>query len=524
MGRQISMGSRKELIEAVRTRYEHANRAEKARILDEFTAVAGYHRKHAIRALNAEGRQGKPERQRSRFYDEAVCQALVILWEAGDRVCGKRLKALIPILLASMAHFGHAVPTEEIQAKLLTISAATIDRHLAPIRAKIDGKSRRRIGVGSAIRRSIPVRTFADWNDPPPGFFEVDMVEHCGGRKYDGNFVHTLTLTDIASGWTECVAMPVRNQLLVVEGFAKVAAVLPFPMLGVDTDNDSAFMSETVFAYCKAKGLEQTRSRAYKKNDQAWVEQKNESVVRRLVGYGKLSGLQATRELANLYEASRLYINFFQPSFKLKSKTRDGARVRKKYHAPMTPCDRLLALPALDTHLKSALQAQFRSTDPVRLLETIRSCQKRLAGLSTEPLVVLPDTAHTSDLSCFLQSLSDAWKEGDSRPTHRKSAAKTHWWRSRVDPFEHVWPQVIEWLHADRSLNAKDLLDRLSQAAPDAYPGTATLRTLQRRIKQWRAEQVKIMIFGPEILPPGESNVGASAPTLPQKEMEATTI
>ena len=290
-----------------------------------------------------------------------------------------------------MEHFGHPVPTAEIRAKLLAISTATIDRHLAPIRAKSDGERRRRVGVGSAIRRSVPVRTFADWNEPPPGFFEVDMVEHCGGRKYDGNFVHTLTMTDISSGWTECVAMPVRNQLLVVEGFAKVAAALPFPMLGVNIDNDSAFMNETVFLYCKAKGLEQTRSRAYKKNDQAWVEQKNGSVVRRLVGYGKLSGLQATRELACLYEASRLYVNFFQPSFKLKSKVREGARVHKKYHAPKTPCDRLLAIATLSARVKSALQAQFRSTDPVRLLETIRACQKRLAGLSTDPLVVLPD-------------------------------------------------------------------------------------------------------------------------------------
>ena len=281
------------------------------------------------------------------------------------------------------------------------------------------------------------------------------MVEHCGGRKYDGNFVHTLTMTDIASGWTECVAMPVRNQVLVVEGFAKVAAALPFPMLGVDTDNDSAFMNDTVFAYCKTKGLEQTRSRAYKKNDQAWVEQKNGSVVRRLVGYGKLSGLQATRELACLYEASRLYINFFQPSFKLKSKVRDGARVHKKYHAPMTPCDRLLATPTLSAQVKSVLQAKFRSIDPVRLLETIRSCQKRLAGLSTDPVQVLPNATQTPDLSWFLQSLSDAWKVGETRPTHRKATTKPHWWRSRVDPFEHVWPQVAEWLDADLSLSRR---------------------------------------------------------------------
>src|SRR5205814_1515755 len=152
-----------------------------------------------------------------------------------------------------------------------------------------------------AIRRSIPVRTFADWRDPPPGFFEIDMVEHCGGPKTDGDFVHTLTLTDIASGWTECVAMRQRNQMLVIEGLAKASDDLPFRMLGVDTDNDSAFMNQTVFDYCKAHKLEQTRSRAYKKNDQAWVEQKNGSIVRRLVGYGRLSGPEATKALAKRY-------------------------------------------------------------------------------------------------------------------------------------------------------------------------------------------------------------------------------
>jgi hypothetical protein len=223
--------------------------------------------------------------------------------------------------------------------------------------------------VGSAIRRSIPVRTFADWRDPPPGFFEIDMVEHCGGPKTDGDFVHTLTLTDIASGWTECVAMRLRNQMLVIEGLEKAAADLPFAMLGVDSDNDSAFMNQSVFDYCKGRGLEQTRSRAYKKNDQAWVEQKNGSVVRRLVGYGRLSGTDSKNALAQLYASSRLYINFFQPSFKLKSKTRDGARVHKVYFAPATPCDRLLAHDSVEPAIKEKLKAQFKGLDPVRLLQ-----------------------------------------------------------------------------------------------------------------------------------------------------------
>lgn len=161
------------------------------------------------------------------------------------------------------------------------------------------------------------------------------------------------------------VAMPVRNQLLVVQALAKVAADLPFAMLGVDTDNDSAFMNETVFDYCKGLGLEQTRSRAYKKNDQAWVEQKNGAVVRRLVGYGRLSGRAETQALAQLYAVSRLYVNFFQPSFKLKSKRRDGARVHKTYHPPMTPCDRLLSLPTVTEKTKATLRELFTVLDPV---------------------------------------------------------------------------------------------------------------------------------------------------------------
>jgi hypothetical protein len=180
--------------------------------------------------------------------------------------------------------------------------------------------------------------------------------------------------------------MPVRNQSLIAHAFAKAALDLPFPMLGVDTDNDSAFMNQTVFDYCKDHGLEQTRSRAYKKNDQAWVEQKNGSVVRRLVGYGRLSGLAATKALAPLYASARLYINFFRPFFKLKSKTRDGPRVRKVYHPPMTPCDRLLGLRTVSEANKALLREQFAALDPVRPLANIRAAQRRVADFATRGL------------------------------------------------------------------------------------------------------------------------------------------
>ena len=208
----------------------------------------------------------------------------------------------------------------EVRRRLLAMSAATMDRLLKPVR-EAGKQGRRRSAINTPLRRSIAVRTFNDWNDPPPGFFEMDMVAHCG-KSVAGSHVHSLVLTDIASGWTEAAAMVVREQTLMTVTVEEIRAKLPFPMLGLDVDNDSAFINETVVDYCKERKIELTRSRAYKKNDQAWIEQKNGSVVRRMVGYGRLEGAAAAEALGALHEVARLYVNFFQPSFKLKSKIR----------------------------------------------------------------------------------------------------------------------------------------------------------------------------------------------------------
>jgi hypothetical protein len=162
----------------------------------------------------------------------------------------------------------------------------------------------------SRVRKMVPVRTFADWGEVGAGYLEMDMVVHCGARA-EGSFVHTLVLTDVASGWTECVALPVREQALIVEAATGLRRRLPFPLLGLDTDNDSAFMNDTLWDYCQEQGIVFTCSRAYHKNDQAWVEQKNGAIVRKLIGYGRLEGLSAMAALRRLYEDSRLYINFF---------------------------------------------------------------------------------------------------------------------------------------------------------------------------------------------------------------------
>jgi hypothetical protein len=508
------MATRRELKQAVGVRYRAAGRWERRQILDEFTRVTGYHRKHALRVLHRPF-EPRPARPRKRIYDEAVRQALALLWEAADRICGKRLKALLPVLIESMERHGHVRLSPVVRSAVLDISAATIDRLLRPVREAGGRIRRRRWGLGTAVRQSVPVRTFADWGEPPPGYCEADLVEHCGS-EHEGSFVHSLTLTDIHSGWTECAALVIREQTLVVEGISLIRHQLPFALRGLDTDNDSAFMNETLQSYCREHRLKWTRSRAYRKNDQAWVEQKNGAVVRRLAGYGRLSGLTATATLGRLYQSARLYVNFFQPSFKLASKQREGSLVRRRYHPPLTPCQRLLASPYVEEAVKTRLRQQFAALDPVALLKAIRDTQQELATAGDGNSQ--PPARATDDLSAFLDGLATAWQNIDRPPQGRRKAATKHWWRSRVDPFEHSWSLVEGWLQAEPEVTAKALMQRLRDQFPDVYPTGAQLRTLQRRVQLWRNEQVKRLIFQTSGIPLTSSD----APSVNQNG-EATT-
>lgn len=484
------MATRRELIQAIAERYRTANRADKQKILDEFTEVTGFHRKHAIRALRQRSKQAaKPAR--SRLYDEAIVQALTILWEAADRICGKRLKPAIPILLEAMERHGHLALALEIREGVLNVSAATIDRLLASARAA-SRQGRRRSTINTPLRKSIAVRTFADWNDPPPGFFEMDIVAHCG-KSVAGSHVHSLVLTDIASGWTEACALVVREQTLITVKADEVRARLPFAMLGLDVDNDSAFINETVVNFCKDRTIELTRSRAYKKNDQAWIEQKNGSVVRRLVGYGRLEGEKAAAVLDELHRQARLYVNFFLPCFKLKSKTRVGAKVSKQYEPPATPYERLLANPRMTEPQKAALRETFNSLDPVRLLSEIRAIQHRLTTLEVSTSNAQVD-APERNIDRFVESLATAWKAGEVRPTHRKPTQGPRQWRTRLDPFANTWALVEQWLNDQPDANAKELLQRLQQA--DATIPDNLLRTLQRRVREWRTAVARRLVIG----------------------------
>jgi hypothetical protein len=489
------MATRKELIEGVGQRYRTSSGKDKPKILEEFVRLTGYHRKHAIRVLNGSAAKPAERRRRERIYDDAVRQALIILWEAADRICSKRLKAAQPLLIVAMERHGHLALDADVRQRLLAMSTATIDRLLESTRREGLAGRRRRGAINCALRKSIPVRTFADWKDVKPGFFEIDFVEHCGGVA-EGTFVHSLVLTDVASGWTECVALPAREQTLVIEGFAQVRAELPFPIHGINSDNDSAFINDTVVDYCRAHDLQFTRSRPYRKNDQAWVEQKNGSVVRRLVGYGRLQGRTATTALARLYAVARLYVNFFQPSFKLTSKIREGSHVIKRYSAPATPCERLLASGCLDAASAAQLRQLCSTLDPVALLHEIRTAQEALAGYAATGSAPSQAAGDGHDIDTFVRGLATAWKSGETRPTHRRKATAPHWWRSRTDPFEHTWSTVEQWLHNEPGVSAKALMHRLAAMMPDVYSTTAQLRTLQRRVKAWRSEQARQLIFG----------------------------
>src|SRR6202165_1734457 len=513
MAGRISMGARREVVSAVMERYRSAKRAEKGSILDALCATTGWHRKHAVRALRQhETGDVGVLRERRRRYGVTIKDALTALWEASDRVCGKRLKVMIPTLLPALEQHGRLQLCLADRDSVLAISAATIDRLLIDTKIAACGGRRRRVGFYSAIRREVPIRTFNDWNDPPPGFCEVDMVAH-GGTSVAGSFIQTLTMVDVATGWTECLPLVTRDGSLVVEAMKQVQNLFPWLLRGVDFDNDSAFMNDVVVPWCREQKLEVTRSRAYKKNDQAFVEQKNGAVVRRLMGYGRFDGVETARMMARLYAAARLYVNFFQPSFKLKEKRREGAKVIKRYHPPSTPCSRALAHPRVPAAVKQRLREQYRTLDPVALLAEIRAVQDELgnrvdrragdmrsqqrASKSTAPQLM---QSSAPDAVAFAKRLGTTVEAGEPRATHRrpKRPYKTRVrMPSKLDP--HV-ATIGDWLAAEPQLTALAIVGRLTEKHPEHF-GTRQHSIVQRLLRALRRKTAEQLVAAD---PPGD--------------------
>src|SRR5256885_939866 len=282
-----------------------------------------------------------------------VQHALFLVWHAANRICTKRLIPFLPTLLEALERHEHLHLTGECRKQLLSMSAATADRLLRSQRTLgLRGLSTTR--AGTLLKQQIPIRTFEEWKETRPGFLEADLVAHCGA-DIEGGYLYTLTLTDIATGWTECLPLLYRSQEAVLAALQRARTLFPFPILGIDSDNGGEFISEAVIAYCEQAHMTFTRGRPYLKNDQCFVEQKNGAIVRQVVGYDRLVGEHAYRQLTELYRALRLYVNCFQPSMKLLSKERDGIKLRCVYDPAKTPLQRLLLSGVLPEQLQQAV-------------------------------------------------------------------------------------------------------------------------------------------------------------------------
>jgi len=382
----MSRKSKQELLDTVRPRYYKAGRKEKKRILDELVANTGYERKYIIQVLNhpAPPQVRRKRRGKSR-YGLRVKAALIQIWRAANCICGKRLVAGMQDLIDALERHHELSLEDEIRDLLLHISPATVDRLLYSER----DKKRHGLGTtkpGTLLKQSIPIRTFADWDEQRPGFFEADLVAHCGNSAA-GAYLYTLVLVDVHTGWTECIALANKGQQTVKKALDAVRQRLPFPMLGLDSDNDAAFINGTLARYCAQEQITFTRSRPNKKNDQAYVEQKNWTTVRQTVGYDRYEGQRALRSMQALYQVLRLYTNFFQPVMKMTAKKRVGSKVTKQYDSIQTPFRRVLSLPEVPDVKKAQLQECYLSLNPAALLRPIHELQEQLWRLAKSKIL-----------------------------------------------------------------------------------------------------------------------------------------
>ena len=378
----MSQKSKRELLEVVRPRYLKVNKVEKQKILDEFTSATGYHRKYAIRVLKNQVPKHHNRKTTSykAIYRGEVVQALEQIWEIYGRICSKRLQPYLPEAIKVLERCQEIELSKDTKDLLLKISSASIDRCLHPIRIK----SPHGLGTtkpGSLLKKLIAVRTFTEWDEERPGFMEIDLVAHCGNTT-EGQFLNTLTCTDICTGWIDVTALPRRSQQAVCDAISLLRQRLPFPLLGIDSDNGSEFINDLLYRYCLDEQITFTRSRPYKKNDQAHVEQKNWSVVRHTVGYDRWETEQERALLENIYDDLRLYINFFQPSFKLIAKERIGNQTIKRYDTAKTPYQRLLERQDIPLETKARLMNLYLQLNPAELRRSIDQKTAKLWKIS----------------------------------------------------------------------------------------------------------------------------------------------
>jgi len=382
---KVSMKARKEILEQHKAKYRKATKKEKGEILNVVCGATGLSRDRAARLLSSHMKpkpREKPvlERGRKRVYDFETAKALKELWVYMDLACGKRLHEGIADLLDALMRFGEVRYDDEVVSQLKAMSAATMDRLL-----KKDKEALRLKGIGTTkpgtlLKRDIPIRLGQEWDDAVPGFVEIDLVAHCGWTTA-GEYINTLNVTDICTGWTEPVAVLNKAQRHVFAGLMSVEQRQPFKFLGIDSDNGGEFINQELFRYCNEKGITFTRSRPYTKNDNCHIEQKNWSLVRRHIGYSRFEGEEALRLLNEYYSLLRLYVNFFLPSTKIIEKRRDGAHTYKRYETPLTPYKRVLADTRIDDNKKTSLKKTFLAINPAQMMRDMIRIKDELEKL-----------------------------------------------------------------------------------------------------------------------------------------------
>jgi len=371
-----------ECVESIYLRYKRAFRKEKTSILTEFCATCGYHRKHAIRLLRKFKRFTKPKPKRrgapSVYNKPSITEPLKRIWLAANLPCSKRLKVIISLWMPGYAKEYGALDLDVIKA-LYRISPPTIDRILKPLRAKYRLKGRCTTKPGTLLRKQIPIKT-NQWDESRPGFVEADTVAHCG-ESTEGDYVNTVDLVDIATGWSEQRAVWGKGEIGVLAALKDIESSIPFPVLGFDADNGSEFINHHLMRHFaeRIKPVQFTRSRPYHKDDNAHVEQKNWTHVRQWFGYHRLDKRKIVDMMNELYRSEwRLYHNFFQPSTKLIEKKVIASKVLKRYDSPKTPYERVLESKHVDQSVKRSLKEQFETLNPFQLRKAIEAKMKKI--------------------------------------------------------------------------------------------------------------------------------------------------